>query len=205
MARQLKPAAAGEYIHRAYGSVPLFLNRNDFTFFAEVAGSRITAASNDELHKLVGEAVAKLIDLDWAPIILISRDGGYNYGGYRNNVSFRFERFYVAKAADGTYRKSEWTSPFRGEALDRTKHCSTWTGWQTKYGDFNPPCNPIDYHGKPELSVVYLPYDDATWAALETLDAMLITLKSRLADLLFVPENAALLTERLSGVKLLGM
>lgn len=211
MPRQLKPQQVGEYEHRAHGKFPLYLDRNTLEFTAEVAQEPLRYPSIEALRNAVHEAVSKLDDLDWKPIIhLRSGEDAFWGGRHRNRVSFEFTRFYLAKAPDGTHRECHWDlgTKFDGSAYSRTEVCKVWRGWDSRAPEFNPPCNPVQNHFRgiaPDTCQIFLPYTDATWAALEALDAMLLTLKGRIADLLFVPENAALLAERLSGVKLLGM
>jgi|GEM_PF-5636276 len=208
MARQLKPQKVETLRHILYGEVELFLDRNDLHFFATIAGVKIDARSIDDLMKEVRAELDRMDDLEWVPVIKV--DKPYDHSGQKNRaIAFQFKRFYVAKVPHGGYRESGWEVRWPHEKADsRTKHSSIFYWNEEKSGPFAPPCNPFYEHTyKPEVnaSVIYLPYSDETWLALEQLAALVATLKERLESLLFIPAQSVNLAQAVSGIKLLGM
>ena len=163
MPRKLKPYEVGS-VQTKDGYVKMMLNREDKTFFVEVLGERVEAATADECRRKALDAWERLAQLEWKKIIDISIPGGWGEG---DTIYFRYKVHEVAQSANGVWFERHMDQGFRDE---------------------EPKERRDRYHGGVETDErrghYVIPWTPALEMACEEIDLRLGKLKDNIKDLL---------------------
>jgi hypothetical protein len=206
MPRELKPQSIGFYEDdRTHTTVEMFLNRNDHTFFAKFGGDTYYGASKNELVERLRTAVREAQDIQWSPVIEVRRLSPANYtylDGLDKDpsfVGFRLYRYYYGRLVDGTWVTTRWET---AESQRVNSHQNL--GWG-RDKEFIPPCHRQGHSGIPDT--YYLPYEEATWAALSQLVENIRAVRRKLEEMLSSEEGMSQLVKAITagmGAKMLG-
>lgn len=191
--RKLKPQQVGLIGIPFGGTLPVFLDRNELDFFAEMDGETWRAKTYDELTRTVEADLKKLIKLDWTPLIEIEIEKSHRNSWnreetdpHRGELNFTISRYYIALARKG-WRKADWDIPVEQRSGNRA-------------GVFYGPSKDFKIEALPWSDDSYrirywLAYNDELWAGLEGLVRKTHQLREQFIDLIGKPETHKRLTE----------
>lgn len=176
-----KTTRVGSIKHTGTGMiVQLNVDRDSRLFSAEVAGERFEHAEGAVVERLVLEAIERAMDIPWMPIIVVSpwQQNGSEYKVF----GFHAARIYVADLPNHVgWRETQWHAKDNKQRLAWSKGFI----WQRSDGVFNPPCVRRGYSGN---TTHYLPYTDAVWDRLVTMQQQIERVSVEFAAILESPE-----------------
>lgn len=163
MPRELKPKQVSSYRHSTLRiSVPIWLNRNDLTFFVKYMGQRVEADSVKEVKILARPLILRMSKLEWKKVIDVSvYDEGRRSGSA--GFSLSFVRLEISEQM-GEYEGKKKLLRYRRD-------------WPTRY--------PMDKKWRKELADVHhdfhedtdgdyrIPYTKESWEGLRRIAAII--------------------------------
>lgn len=201
MPRQLKPYKVDTVHARGRGSVDIFLNREEKTFFGMVGPTRIEAATAQECKDLVHKALREFEGLVWLRYIEISVDhwgGHYTHGRCRTakgEVGISCFRFEVAKTLDGSWVSRPFFEDLHPEFQDKKRHDAETQPWWIRGSDEGQIDDP--------LLVVdgLILYSDQAWDTLGDFIQAINVIGDRIKGLVARPDLAKVLSSGSLGSK----
>lgn len=198
--------------------VPIMLDRNKNTFFADYAGRRYEHETCGNVKALVREAIEASQKLDWQPVLQIERLTPFGAAAPENFIGFTLERFYIAFTTEGQIVRTRWfvdssgadvplsvyrkrnVTPTRGnnDANDMA-FVESFTWDEERWGKFRLPypyegCLPAGSEGDwRDEQTYYLPFTPGLWRALELLQERIEEARRKLDELLLTAEGNKLL------------
>jgi hypothetical protein len=201
MTRKLKPQEIETFNWKGV-EVMIYLDRNTLKFFGEYNKEKFEFEAFEQVKTALRQAIEKNQNLEWIPVICINYSK--NPGSMRAQdayISFDFDRFYYARRQDGKMLRTDWAlykfPDFGREKRpepDRNNQAQEFH-WNADCEPFVPPCNngrlirtvgnetPIKPY-RDEPSRYYVPYTDETWEGLKRLEAAIVAIRSKLAEIL---------------------
>ena len=167
--------------------VGLYFNSSTSEFDAEVDNQVFRANTIVELRRILDVYLDKRAGVEWMDIIEVELPST-RWSSATPRIQIDIGHFLVSGLVFGdkhlktNLRSEEYDSP---EARLRTARPLSWN--VKELGELKPPCADED------RDLIYLPYSDATWKALEELQERIRKTQVNLVEMLLEPDNSMLL------------
>lgn len=214
-----KPIEVDEVHNAVVGvRVPIKLDRNTNTFFAEFAGKRYEHAICGNVIAMVRVAVEASQKLDWQPVLQIERLTPFGAASPENFIGFTLDRFFIAFTTEGRIVRTRWFVDTTGADFPLSVYrkrtvklgrgnndandmafVESFTWDEERWGKFRLPypyegCLPAGSEGDwRDEQTYYLPFTPGLWRALELLQERIEEARRKLDELLLTAEGNQLL------------
>lgn len=191
MPRELKPQKVDQVEDSQTGYiVPIMLDRNSLTFFAEFNGEGTKAASAAEVRVWVEKAIKEARDFVWEGVIEVSKNTQHT--SENAYIQYTINRFWHTKTINGNPLKCDWKY--------QTDLARSSNGHQWHFSPKEIPSH-IPQRFTSDYDHYYLPYDEATWKGLEELLVALKTITEKIDVILGDdPDQLAVVGSRILGM-----
>ena len=166
-----------KYKHTRLGvEVPIKFNAKEGLFSAEFNGQTMQNESIVSVRKALRELIEGAHQLEWVPAISVEFSDSF-VNDEEAGVFLKYERFYLARKADGNWMEVNWNTPKDYFFYDARPYYPS----RHYKSDFKIPYKMKGDSGTP---IYVLAYTEELWATLETLRAALKKVQTRLIDIL---------------------
>lgn len=173
-----------EFKHQMSGTkVGIYLNVSTSIFDAELDGVRYEAASIAELHQKLNSYLDERSGVEWMDVIAVDFPSA-TWRSERDRLGIEIDRMYVSglmfdeKHLQASRRHGDRDTP---EARLRDAKPLQWN--IKELGEFKPPC------ANEDRDVIYVPYSEAMWNALEEVQKRIINQRKNLQIMLLEDDD----------------
>lgn len=175
MARPKKAKYLDTFNYQGF-KIPIHLDPVDMMFVANLNDTPVKANNANELKQKLKIAIDSRQNLDWLPVIVVTRSATVNTD-FRVTTEFMVDRCFFALREDDRVVKAEWGAKDRN--VDHTLVYSGITNLLCRPGS-SAIALPCHTHQSPSYKISYLPYTDELWAKLKLMTTALAAIADRL-------------------------
>ncbi len=197
MPRKLKPYKVDD-VAAGRERLPIFFDRDDKVFFAEIGMERVQHTDLVEAKKLAVQLLTRAPRYTWEPIIVVDRitkyTGTYHLHGEEAEHAEMDVTFYRCERAESPLERGRWFSRRHTIDFERDLKADRRPSWYTKEQraadtkqkreEREANKNLGRFDGSSRKDYVILPYTEETWEGLTAIKLAIEETRARLAALI---------------------